>query len=214
METIGTSGAPDLRHPAKANVFRRLYNWVLGWAETPHATWALFLIAFAESSFFPIPPDVLLIALCVGKPQRAFWFSSVCLVGSVLGGLMGYWIGAIFWDALSVYFFSYVPGFTPEVFEKVANLYRENADWAVFTAGLTPIPYKVFTICAGITSVSLPVFVLASILSRGLRFFAVAGLLKVFGKPIQSFIDRYFNVLAIVFTVLLVGGFLVLKKVF
>lgn len=197
----------------KPNIVRRLYDWVLSWAERPGGSWALFLIAFAESSFFPIPPDVLLIALSVSKPKRAMLYAGICLAGSVLGGLLGYYIGAQVWSAVSVYFFQYVPGFHEATFEKVALMYRENADWAVFTAGLTPIPYKVFTICAGIASVNLGVFFFASVLSRGLRFFAVAGMIYFFGKPIKDFIDKYFNLLAIVFTVLLVGGFLLIKKV-
>lgn len=196
------------------NPLRRLYDWVLGWSDNRYGTWALAVLAFAESSFFPIPPDTLLIALSVGKPRRSYWFAAVCLFGSVLGGLFGYWIGAVVWSAVSGYFFCYVPGFGEETFKNVAELYRQNADWAVFTAGLTPIPYKIFTICAGVASVSLPVFFTASVLSRGLRFFAVAGLIRVFGKQVTQFIDKYFNILAVVFSVLLVGGFLILKKVF
>jgi len=196
------------------NPLRRLYNWVVGWSFSPYGTWALFFIAFAESSFFPIPPDVLLIALAVGNPQRSLWFATVSLSGSILGGLLGYAIGVAVWTTVSHLFFAYVPGFTPELFEKVAVLYRENAFLAVFAAGFSPIPYKVFTICAGVASINIATFVAASILSRGLRFFLVAGLIRLFGKRIDIFIQKYFNILTIVFTILLIAGFVVLKAVF
>ncbi len=130
-----------------------------------------------------------------------------------MGGIIGYGIGAGAWSILSGWFYTYVPGVTPEAFAHVQALYDRWDFWAVFLAGLTPIPYKVFTISAGVFSISFPVFVLASLLSRGLRFFALAGLIYVYGAPITRFIDRYFNRLAWAFGVLLVGGFLVLRLV-
>ena len=190
---------------------KNLMNWTLKWAESPYGTLALFIIAFAESSFFPIPPDILLIVLCLGRPGRAFFYSAVCTAGSVLGGILGYFIGYSFWALSSSFFFKYVPGFTPELFGHVQELYRQNAFWAVFTAGFTPIPYKVFTIAGGVFGIGLPVLISASAVSRALRFFLVGTLIWKFGKPIKIFIDKYFNLLTIVFTVLLVGGFVVIK---
>jgi len=190
---------------------KKLYNWVIHWASTPHAEWALFLLAFAESSFFPIPPDVLLMAMGVSRPKKVFRFAAVCLLGSVLGGLFGYYIGHILWQVLSPIFFSYIPGFTPEKFGLVTELYRQNAFWAVFTAGFTPIPYKVFTIAAGVARVDLVVFIIASIIGRSSRFFLIAAAFYFFGPKIKDFIDRYFNLLSFAFTALLVLGFAVIK---
>jgi membrane protein YqaA with SNARE-associated domain len=182
---------------------------VLHWADTPYGLWALAILALAESSFFPVPPDVLLMALCLGAPRRALTFAAVCSAASVLGGVLGYLIGYVIWDQVSGFFFSYV--FSNEIFEKVAILYHDNAFWAVFTAGLTPIPYKVFTIAAGVFQIDFLQFAGASIISRSVRFFAIAVLIRIFGPPIRQFIDRYFNLLSIVFVVLLVGGFAVVR---
>lgn len=192
---------------------RRLYDWVLHWADTPHGPAALFLLAFAESSFFPIPPDPLLIALCLGAPARSLRFAAICTAGSVLGGMAGYGIGAGAWHLVDQWFFAYVPGVTPEAFDLVGGMYDRYDFWAVFVAGLTPIPYKVFTLSGGMFGINFATFVVASALSRGLRFFAVAGLIWKFGPPIARFIDRYFDLLAVAFVVLLVGGFVVIKYV-
>jgi membrane protein YqaA with SNARE-associated domain len=188
---------------------RRLYDWVLHWANTPYGTPALGVLAFAESSFFPVPPDVLLMALCLGVPRRSLRFALVCSVASVLGGVFGYWIGSVVWDQVSGIFFSYV--FSQEIFHKVSAMYAKYAFWAVFTAGLTPIPYKVFTIAAGVFQIDFPLFVIASVVSRSARFFAIALLIRRFGAPIRDFIDRYFNLLSIVFVLLLAGGFAVVR---
>jgi membrane protein YqaA with SNARE-associated domain len=188
---------------------RRLYDWTLHWAETPYAVPALAILAFAESSFFPVPPDVLLIVMALAASRRAFWFAAVCSAASVLGGLAGYAIGYFAWQGVDQFFFSYV--FSEEAFQRVAALYQDNAFWAVFTAGFTPIPYKVFTITGGVCQIDVPTFLIASVISRSLRFFAVAALFYFFGPPIKRFIDKYFNMLAVVFTVLLIGGFVVIK---
>jgi membrane protein YqaA with SNARE-associated domain len=190
-------------------IVRSLYDWVLHWAETPYGMPALAFLALAESSFFPVPPDVLLMALCLGAPARSLSFALVCSLASVVGGVLGYMIGWVVWEQVSGFFFSYV--FSEEVFHRVGTLYQNNAFWAVFTAGLTPIPYKVFTIAAGVFEINFHEFLIASIGSRSARFFAIAGLIRVFGPPIRSFIDRYFNLLSIVFVVLLVGGFIVVR---
>ena len=195
-------------------LIRRLYDWVLHWAETPYGGPALFLLALVESSVFPVPPDVLLIALCIALPSRAWRFALMASAGSVLGGLIGYGIGWGAWPVVNSFFFDYIPGFTPAVFEKVQGLFAEYDFWVVFTAGFTPIPYKVITIGSGVFKINLPVFVIASLVSRSLRFFLVAWLLRRYGPGMRDFIDRYFNLLSIVFVLLLVGGFLLLKYVF
>lgn len=200
---------------------RQLYDWMLHWAGTPYGPIALFLLAFAESSFFPIPPDALLIALVLGARKKAFKFALNSTIASVLGALLGYAIGYFVWwgaegefSNFALFFFNNIPGFTETIFYKVQGLYEEWNFWIVFTAGFTPIPYKVFTISAGAFDVNLILFVLASIVSRAGRFFLVAGLIWKFGDQIKGFIDKYFNLLAIAFTVLLIGGFVGIKYLF
>ncbi len=198
---------------------RRLYDWVLHWADTPYASPALFALAFAESSFFPIPPDVLLIALALSRRTKAFHYALLCSLASVLGGMLGYAIGQFSWylpgttdySGVAQFFFTYVPGFTAERFAYVQELYRAWDFWVVFTAGFTPIPYKVITITAGVFDLDFPMFVLASAVGRSARFFLVGALLYLFGEPIKNWIDKYFNLLSLLFVILLVGGFLVLK---
>jgi len=197
----------------RPNIVRRLYDWVLRWAWTPHGQIALFVLAFAESSFFPIPPDVLLVALVLGARERWIRLAAICSVASVLGGLAGYGIGWGLWSAVQDTFFNYIPGFTAEKFERVGDLYRQWDFWIVFAAGFTPIPYKLITITAGVFALNLPMFLIASAVSRSARFFLVAFLLHRYGQPIRTFIDKRFNLLALVFTVLLVGGFALIKAV-
>ena len=192
-------------------MFRRLYDWVLHWAETPYGVPALFLLAFAESSFFPIPPDVLLLPLCLSKPLKSLKFALITSIGSVAGGIAGYIIGYGTWSLISGFFFNYVPGFSLERFQLVQELFSQYNFWIVFIAGFSPIPYKIFTIGAGVFKVNFLLFILASACSRGLRFFLIAGLVYFFGVPIRDFIDKYFNLLTWAFTILLVAGFLVLK---
>ena len=193
-------------------MLRRLYDWVLHWAATPYGLWALFLLAFAESSFFPIPPDVLLIALCVARPRKSFKYALVCAVGSILGGCLGYLIGWQFMASVGEGIVAFY-GLTDKV-AYIENLYQTYDAWAVAIAGFTPIPYKVFTIAAGMFKINFPVFILASAASRSARFFIVGGLIFLFGPGIQRFIDRYFDILAVSFTVLLVGGFILIKYMF
>jgi len=191
--------------------FKWLYDWVLHWAETPYGPLALFLLALVESSVFPIPPDPLLIALCLGAVKKSWRFAFVASLASVLGGMGGYMIGFGLWDAASPFFFDYVPGFSEERFQYVLGHYQEQGFLYVFLAGLTPIPYKIFTIASGVFKMNFPLFVLASATSRSLRFFGVAALFRKFGPSIKVFIDKYFNIIGWAFFILLFGGFLVIK---
>ncbi|MGY8777509.1 MAG: YqaA family protein [Longimicrobiales bacterium] len=195
----------------RPNPIRRLYDWVLHWADTPYGVLALFLIAFAESSFFPLPPDPLLLALCLGAAKRSLRFAAIATLASVAGGVLGYALGAGAWTLLEPWFFSYVPGVSQEAFDGVQAFYNEHGFAAVFLAGLTPIPYKVFTLASGVFGINFGSFVLASILSRGFRFFLIAGLVYKFGAPIERFIDQHFDKLVILFSLLFVGGFLVIE---
>ncbi len=193
-------------------MLRRLYDWVLHWAETPYGTWALFLLSFCESSFFPIPPDVLLIALAVGIPKKSFKYALVCSVGSVLGGCLGYLIGWQFMAGIGEKIIAFY-GLTQKI-EYIKDLYINYDAWAIGIAGFTPIPYKVFTISAGAFNINFPVFIIASTISRSARFFLVGSLIYIFGPRIQTFIDKYFNILAVAFMVLLVAGFVIIKYLF
>ena len=188
---------------------RKLYDWVLHWANTPYGTPALFLLAVAESSFFPVPPDVLLIALTLSIPSRAMRYAAICSAGSVLGGVIGYGIGYFGYEAIGKPVIDFYHG--QAVMEKVRVLYESYGFWGVLIAAITPIPYKVFTIASGFFSFDFVPFLAASIIGRSFRFFVVAGLIWKFGPPIKSFIDRYFNILTVVFMLLLVGGFVLIK---
>ncbi|GJM15489.1 MAG: hypothetical protein DHS20C13_08160 [Thermodesulfobacteriota bacterium] len=190
-------------------MIRKLYDWVLSWADTKYGVPALALVSFAESSFFPVPPDPLLMALSLGKPKKAFWFAFVCSAMSVLGGIAGYFIGWALWDLLSNFFFTYV--FTPEAFDYVGTMYQQNEFLTILGAAITPIPYKVFTVTAGVFHISLISLILASAIGRSARFFIEAGLIYFFGERIRSFIDKYFNLLLILFFILIVMGVIVVK---
>lgn len=193
----------------KRGILRRMYDWVLSWADTPYGTPALFLIAFAESSFFPIPPDVLQIALSAGRPKRSFFYAGVTLIGSVIGALFGYLIGYAFWESAKGVFIPYV--FSQDAFNSVSELYNGNAFVAILIAATTPIPYKVFTIAGGVCHISIPVLIGASIVGRGARFFLIGAILWFFGPGIRRWIEKYFEILAIAFCILLVGGFVLIK---
>ena len=205
--TEGTAVGPISRWA----IHRRLYDWVLSFAHHKHSTTALFAFSFAESSFFPIPPDVLLGPLCLGNRKRSIWFATVCTVASVLGAIIGYAIGAGAWEALDQFMFRYVPGFSQEKFDTVERWYAAWGVWVLFAAAFTPIPFKVFTIAGGVFAQPLLPFILVSAVGRGLRFFLVAVLFWWIGPKAMPFVDRYFNWLCLLFVILLVGGFFVLK---
>jgi membrane protein YqaA with SNARE-associated domain len=196
---------------ARRGPLRRLYDWVLSWSDSPHGTTALAAISFAESSFFPIPPDVLQIALSVARPRRSFLYAAVSMVASVAGGIAGWAIGWGLWQAVEPWFFSYVPGFSREKFDLVEGLYRGNAFLAIFAAAFTPIPYKVFTIAAGVCSVPLGTLVAASALGRGARFFLVAAATYWFGAAAKRFLDRYLEVVTLALLAAIVAGFFAIK---
>ncbi len=191
----------------------RLYDWVIRWAAHRHARTALFLFALVEASVFPIPPDVLLIAMCLSVPASKLRFAAIATVGSVLGGLLGYAIGWGFWAVAAPWFFDWLGpiGFTPENFERVKQLYQDNAFLALFAAGFSPIPYKVFTIAAGVFEIGLGVFVTASVAGRAARFTLVALIVGWLGAAARDFIEKYLGWLTLAFVVLLVLGFWVLK---
>ncbi|MEG0602196.1 MAG: VTT domain-containing protein [Mucinivorans sp.] len=193
---------------------RRAYDWTLHWADTRWGALALFLLAFAESSFFPIPPDILLIACCLGLPlksKKVFTYAFICTAGSILGAVAGYGIGMYAWEAASSWFIPSI--FSQEAFDSVGVMYEQYNFWVVFTAGFTPIPYKLITITAGVFDIQFVMFLFASIIARGARFFLIAWLIMYFGPSIKSFIDKYFNILALTFTVLLIGGFMLFKYI-
>ncbi|MBN1213042.1 MAG: DedA family protein [candidate division Zixibacteria bacterium] len=205
---------------------RALYDWVLGWGKSKHGPTALFFLSLAEASFFPVPPDALLIALCMGAPRRWVRFALYCSVGSVIGGVIGYLIGFAAFDLIGQKILAFVAslfGSDPEDMLRVARYWFNEKEfmgmhfgaWAVGIAGFTPIPYKVFTIAAGFFKMSFVIFVIASTISRSLRFFVVAGLIGLlfekYGERIKNFIDRYFNLLAVAFVGLLILGFMALS---
>ena len=184
-------------------------DWTVNLCGHRHALWALAFIAFIESSVFPIPPDILIIPMVLAAREKAWRIALVCTVASVLGGLAGYGIGYSLYETVGkplLDFYGY-----GEKFAQFQSYYHEWGAWIVGGAGLTPFPYKVITIASGVADLDLIVFTVASVLSRGLRFFLVAGLLWYFGEPIRSFIEKNLGILTIVFFVLLLGGFVAIK---
>ncbi|MCB9861231.1 MAG: DedA family protein [Phycisphaeraceae bacterium] len=182
---------------------RRLYDWMVSFAEHPKATLVLFWLSFAESSFFPIPPDVLLLPMALGNRAKAFWYALVTTVGSVLGALLGYAIG-VFGIELAI---RLIPKVTQEGVDELAAKFTENGDLYVFIAALTPIPFKLVTIVAGSASMNIPIFIGACIVGRGMRFFAGAGLVWLVGPKAKPLIEKYFNLACIVAGVLLAGAY-------
>lgn len=219
--------------PFSGGIHRRFYNWVLGWADTPYGLPALVVISFLESSFFPIPPDILLIPLVLGAMKRWRRLALWCTLASVLGGLLGYGIGAFAWQTLGLWIVENIahvhlvpvdgrldirlPAYLVNVLgdslggEYLFQVYEHWNAWIVFVFGLTPLPYKLVTITAGVAQVNLGVFMVTSIAARALRFFVVAWILQKWGEPAKVFIDRYFNLLCLLFVGVLIGGFVVIS---
>lgn len=190
-------------------MIRKLYDWTMSLADSKHALWALFIVSFAESSVFPIPPDVLMIPMIIARPSKAWLIAAVALVGSVLGALLGYYIGFGLFESVGRPVLEFYG--KDAYFDEFAVKYNEWGAWAVLMAGVTPFPFKVITILSGTTGLNFAVFVVASIIARGLRFFIVAGLLWKFGAPIRDFIERRLGLMFALFVVLLLGGFYVVK---
>lgn len=208
-EAGGSTGESAGKRP---NPVRRLYDWVVGWADRPAGPAALTGLAAAESVFFPIPPDVLLIPLCLGRPRRSLRFALLCTVGSLAGAAAGYWCGAALYGSVGEWILD-LYGYH-DVYRRVGRLYAENLVATVGTAGFTPIPYKVFTLAAGGFRVPVVPFLVVSAVSRAARFFLVAGLLRAFGPSISDFIDRWFNLLTVLLAVLVLLGFAAVRWMF
>lgn len=192
------------------NAIRRLYLWTVSWADRPGGAWALFVISFMESSFFPIPPDILLIALCFGARKKWLKYAFICTLGSVLGGIAGWGIG---WGLRETVAEPLLAIFDPtgHTQEKIETWYTAYGFWGILIAAITPIPYKVFTIFSGMASYSLPLLIGASIIGRGFRFFLVAGLIRIFGLRVKPFIEKHLEWCFLAGLVLLIGGFIILK---
>lgn len=192
-------------------IIRRLYDWTLSIAAHRHARWGLGGIAFAESSVFPLPPDLVLIPMCIAERRKSFVFAEICTLGSVLGGIFAYFIGYYLYDTIGVRiveFYSFQDKFT-----QFSQLYNEYGAWIVLAGGFTPIPYKLITIASGVVQMDLAAFVCFSVIGRASRFFLVAALLWKFGAPIRDFIEKYMGWLTILFFTLLIGGFAAIKYI-
>jgi len=190
-------------------VLRRLYDWLMRLAHHRNAAWALFAVSFAESSFFPIPPDAMLIPMVLADRRKAWFYAGICTLASVLGALLGYWIGHTLYESVGKPIVAFYH--LQEAVQHFIDQFNEYGLWIILVKGLTPIPYKLITIASGVAGFALVPFVLASIATRGLRFFLVAGLLYRYGEPIRDFIERRLTLVTTGFVVLLVGGFVALK---
>ncbi|MGI9449474.1 MAG: YqaA family protein [Geminicoccaceae bacterium] len=206
LQASGAVGESEIRGPAW---LKALYEWTLRQAASPYALWILAAVAFIESSIFPIPPDILLIPMVLAMRSRAWLLAGICTLASVTGGMAGYGIGAFLYESLGQPILELYGKL--EKFESFQAMYNEWGAWIVMMAGLTPFPYKVITIASGVTGLNIVTFTLFSIIARGIRFFLIAWLLWYFGAPIKAFIERYLGLLTILFFVLLLGGFLVLR---
>lgn len=186
-------------------IIRKIYDWTLRQARTPYAEWTLFGVSFAESSFFPLPPDVMLLPMCIADRAKALRFAAVCTIASVLGGLLGYAIGALLFETAGKWIIETYH--LQSAFDKFHEGFNEWGVWIILAKGLTPIPYKLVTIASGVAHFPLLPFVLASIVTRGARFFLVAWLVMKFGAPIQTFVEKYLNWVALGVLALIVLGF-------
>jgi membrane protein YqaA with SNARE-associated domain len=190
-------------------MLKRLYAWTIRMAEHPNALWVLALVAFVESSFFPIPPDVIMIPMILAQPRRAWLIAGVALAASVLGGLLGYAIGALAFETIGEPILASLG--KADSMAEFSTRFNDMGFWAVLTAGVTPFPYKVITIMSGWTGMALTTFIMTSILARALRFFVVAALLRTFGAPIRDFIELRLGLMFTLFVVILVAGFAAVK---
>ena len=193
------------------NIFRKLYNWTLNKSSQKGAPFFLGLVSFIESSFFPIPPDIILIPMVLAKRTKAFLFAFICTISSIAGGALGYLIGLILFNSIGIVLVEFYH--MEDSIESFRNLYNAYGAWIVIIAGFTPFPFKVITIASGLFQLNFFIFIISSLLSRGARFYLVAGLIFLFGESIKNFIDKYFNFLTILFFILLVGGILIIRLI-
>ena len=191
------------------NFLKKTYNWTLEKAQHKNAKWYLSLISFAESSFFPIPPDILLIPMALASKARALFYAFMCTLFSVLGGILGYAIGYFFYNSVGIYIVDFYH--LENSFNIFENYYKEFGILIVLGAGITPFPYKFITIASGVFGLNILLFIIVSIIGRGLRFYLIAILLYFFGEKIKLIIDKYFNILTIVFFILLVGSVFIIR---
>ena len=193
-------------------MMRRLYDWMMGKAASPGAPHALFWIAVIESSFFPIPPDLMLIPMVLAERKKAWHYATLATIGSVIGGVLGYAIGYYFFEAVGLPILKLYG--KAESFGQFTKLFNDWGVWIIVIKGMTPIPYKILTIAAGVAHMAIVPFMIASIIARAMRFYLVAGLLYWFGEPIRDFIERRLSLVTTVFVILLVGGFVAVKFLF
>ncbi|MDQ8698924.1 YqaA family protein [Hyphomicrobium sp. LHD-15] len=193
-------------------MMRRLYDWMMGLARDGRAPQALFWVSFIESSFFPIPPDVMLVPMVIANRVKAWWYATVATIGSVIGGVAGYAIGYFFFEQIGRPILEFYG--KSESFGEFTSWFNEWGVWILIIKGMTPFPYKVLTITAGVTHMPLIEFMAASVIARAMRFYLVAGLLYFFGEPIREFIEKRLTLVTTVFVVLLVAGFVAIKYVF
>lgn len=190
-------------------MFKRLYDWTIGMAESPRAPQALAAVSFAESSFFPVPPDVMLVPMTMAQPRKAWTYAAICTVASVVGGIVGYLIGALLYDTVGAWLIRlYGYGDKMDAFR---TLYQQHGHWIILIKGFTPIPFKLITIASGLAGYDFLMFVLLSLITRGARFFLVAGVMNSFGGPIRRFIETHLTLVGIVTVIAIVGGFVVAK---
>jgi membrane protein YqaA with SNARE-associated domain len=194
-----------------ADLLRRLYDRVLNISSHRHAVWGLAAVSFIESSVFPIPPDIVLIPMCISNRRKSFHYAGICTVSSVLGGLLGYAIGYFLFEEIGQKIINLYG--MADKFGALQGKYAEWGGWIIFAKGLTPFPYKIITILSGVLHLGLPVFIVASIFSRAIRFYLVAGLVWKYGAPIQTFIEKRLMLVTCFFLLLLIGGFAAIKYI-
>jgi membrane protein YqaA with SNARE-associated domain len=185
-------------------MLRRIYDWILKLSESPRAGWALFGVSAAEASFFPIPPDVMLVPMCIAKREKAWEFAAIATAGSVIGGLFGYAIGALLYETIGHWLIHLYGG--EQAMENYKHLFAEHGHWIILLKGLTPIPYKVVTIAAGVAEYSIPMFIILSIITRAARFYMVSAILYYAGPSARDFIEKQLGLVTLVFGVLVIGG--------
>ncbi len=211
-QTLDPAPLPVVIHRHQTGVsaiLRSLYTWTLGLAEHPRALWALAIVSFVESSFFPIPPDILMIPMILAAPRRAWLIAAVALVSSVLGGLAGYAIGAFAFEQIGRPILEHLG--KADAMEAFNARFNDFSFWAVLIAGMTPFPYKVITIMSGWTGMPVMVFFVSSVIARGIRFFLIAALLRKYGAPIRDFIEKRLGLMFALFLIILIGGFYVVR---